>query len=278
VKSVVVTGVSTGIGRACVKVLAANGFRVFGSVLEPVDADRLLQEFGENFSPLVFDVTDRRAVAAAARQVETALRGETLLGLVNNAGIAVPGPLLYLRMEDFERQIAVNLAGHLIVTQAFAPFLGVDRSLKGPPGRIVMITSVGGKNALPLLGAYCASKFALEGMSESLRRELVPFGIDVIIIAPGAVATPIFNQAYDLAQFATTPYANALPTLKSYMASAARKGLPPEKIGEAVMTALTVSKPKTRYTVTRDPIKKFVANVLPTRMVDKILARRMGLI
>jgi NAD(P)-dependent dehydrogenase (short-subunit alcohol dehydrogenase family) len=278
VKSVVVTGVSTGIGRACVKVLAANGFRVFGSVLESVDANRLLQEFGENFSPLVFDVTDRTAVAASARQVETALRGETLLGLVNNAGIAVPGPLLYLRMEDFERQIAVNLAGHLVVTQAFAPFLGLDRSLKGPPGRIVMITSVGGKNALPLLGAYCASKFALEGMSESLRRELMPFGIDVIIIAPGTVATPIFNQAYDLAQFATTPYASALPTLKSYMASGVRKGLPPEKIGEAVMTALTVSKPKTRYTVMRDPIKKIVAHVLPTRILDKILARRMGLI
>ena len=150
-KSVVVTGVSTGIGRACVKVLAANGFRVFGSVLDPLDADRLSQEFGENFSPLVFDVTDRTAVAAGARQVETALRGETLSGLVNNAGIAVPGPLLYLKIEDFERQIAVNLAGHLIVTQAFAPFLGVVRSLKGPPGRIVMITSLGGKIALPLL-------------------------------------------------------------------------------------------------------------------------------
>ncbi len=277
-KSVVVTGVSTGIGRACVKVLAANGFRVFGSVLDPLDADRLSQEFGENFSPLVFDVTDRTAVAAGARQVETALRGKTLSGLVNNAGIAVPGPLLYLKIEDFERQIAVNLAGHLIVTQAFAPFLGVDRSLKGPPGRIVMITSVGGKNALPLLGAYCASKFALEGMSESLRRELAPLGIDVIIIAPGAVATPIFDQTYDLAQFATTPYANALPALTGYMASGARKGLPPEKIAEAVMTALTVSRPKTRYTVTRDPIKNFVANVLPTRMLDKILARRMGLI
>ncbi len=120
-RTVVVTGVSTGIGWGCVKVLVANGFHVFGSVRRQTDADRLTNIFGEQFTPLNFDVTDEKAVAAGAREVETALAEETLFGLVNNAGIATPGPLLYLKIDDFDRQIMVNLAGPLIVTQAFAP-------------------------------------------------------------------------------------------------------------------------------------------------------------
>ena len=206
-RTVVVTGVSTGIGWGCVRVLVANGFHVFGSVRKQTDADRLTKAFGEQFTPLIFDVTDEKAVSAAAREVATALAGETLFGLVNNAGIAMPGPLLYLKIDDFDPQIMVNLAGPLIVTQAFAPLLGADRSRKGTPGRIVMISSLGGKNASPFLGAYCASKFGLEGMSESLRRELMIFGIDVIVVAPGFVATPIWDKAdaVDVAPFGNTP-------------------------------------------------------------------------
>jgi hypothetical protein len=172
-KSVIVTGVSTGIGWGCVKVLIESGFRVFGSVRKQADAERLTKEFGPNFTPLIFDVTDKAAVAKAAKEVEAALGGETLAGLVNNAGVAVLGPLMSLRIEEFEHQLAVNLTGPLIVTQAFKGLLGVDRSRRGAPGRIVMISSVGGKNAMPFLGPYCASKFGLEGMSESLRRELM---------------------------------------------------------------------------------------------------------
>src|SRR5277367_871484 len=125
-KSVVVTGASTGIGWACVKVLIASGLRVFGAVRQPADADRLSKEFGANFTPLLFDVTDAPAVAVAAVEVRAALGGETLLGLVNNAGISVPGPLLELSIDDFRRQIDVNLIGQLIVTQAFAPLIGVE--------------------------------------------------------------------------------------------------------------------------------------------------------
>jgi NAD(P)-dependent dehydrogenase (short-subunit alcohol dehydrogenase family) len=220
-KSVIVTGASTGIGWGCAKVLVASGFRVFGSVRKQMDADRLSEEFGTNFTPLIFDVTDEAAVAAGAKRVETTLGDETLFGLVNNAGIAVPGPLLYLKIDDFKYQVTVNLTGQLIVTQAFAPLLGVDRSRKGAPGRIVMISSVGGKTASPFLGPYSASKFALEGMSESLRRELMLFGIDVIIVAPGAVATPIWDKAdaVDVTQFANTPYAPALDKVKDHMIS-----------------------------------------------------------
>ena len=203
-------------------------------------------------------MTDEEAVAAGAGKVTTALAGKTLFGLVNNAGIATPGPLLYLKIDDFDRQIMVNLAGPLIVTQAFAPLLGADRSRNGAAGRIVMISSVGGKNASPFLGAYCASKFELEGMSKSLRRELMIFGIDVIIVAPGAVATPIWDKAdaVGIAPFANTPYAPALERLRRYMVSAGRQGLPPEKIGETVKTALTAARPRTRYTVAPAPISE----------------------
>ncbi|MGC1521871.1 MAG: SDR family NAD(P)-dependent oxidoreductase [Steroidobacteraceae bacterium] len=277
--AVVVTGASTGIGWGCVKVMIASGLRVFGNVRKQQDAERLSNEFGANFSPLIFDVTDAAAVGAASRQVEAALGGETLMGLVNNAGIAVPGPLLWVTIEEFARQISVNLTGQLIVTQAFAPLLGTERGRRGRPGRIVMMSSVGGRSARPFLGPYSASKFALEGLSESLRRELMLFGIDVIIVAPGTVATPIWAkaEALDVALFAHTPYARALEKLRSLMIAAGKKGLPPERIGATVMAALTVPKPKTRYTVTPAPIQNLLENLLPKRVVDGMIARRLGL-
>ncbi len=278
-RSVVVTGASTGIGWACVKVLSANDFHVFGSVRKQADAERLSKEFGNSFTPLVFDVTDKAAVAAGAKQVAAALGDSTLFGLVNNAGMAVPGPLLHLKIADFEHQLAVNLTGQLIVTQAMAPLLGADRTRKGAPGRIVMISSVGGKNALPFAGPYAASKFALEGLSESLRRELMLFGIDVIVVAPGSVATPIWDkaEAIDIAQFESTPYAAALKTMRSFMLSHGRKGLPAERIGEAVRTALTTAKPKVRYTVAPNPLQQLMVATLPKRTMDRLFARRLGL-
>ena len=277
-RSVVVTGASTGIGWGCVKVLLRSGCRVFGSVRNAADADRLSREFGEAFTPLIFDVTDTAGVAEGARQVARALGGGTLHGLVNNAGIAVPGPLLYLKIEDFKRQFAVNLTGQLIVTQAFAPMLGADRSRQGPPGRIVMISSIAGKNGWPFLGAYSSSKFALEGMSESLRRELMVFGIDVIVVGPGAIATPIWDKADDLdvSPFASTPYSAALSAFKDYAVANGRKGLPAEAVGEVVNRALTAARPSTRYTVTPDPIRNFLFNALPKRIVDRLIARQLG--
>ena len=278
-KSVVVTGASTGIGWACVKVLIASGFRVFGSVRKEADAERLARAFGTNFTPLLFDVTDEGAVASAAKTVDAALGGETLAGLVNNAGVSVPGPLLELKIADFKRQLDVNLVGPLIVTQAFAPLIGVDRSRKGAPGRIVMMSSVGGRNAMPLLGAYAASKFGLEGMSESLRRELMLFGVDVIVIAPGSVATPIWDKVdeNEARRFAATPYAAALARLRSFAAETGKTGLPPDRIGETVRTALTAPKPKTRYTVTPTPLQNLLTVTLPKRRVDNAIAGKLGL-
>ena len=258
--------------------LTAAGFHVFGAVRKQADGERLAREFGARVTPLLFDVTDKVAVAAAAQKVATALAGETLFGLVNNAGIAVAGPLLYLKVDDFERQLAVNVTGQLIVTQAFAPLLGADRSRKGAPGRIVMISSVGGRNALPFAGPYGASKFAVEGFAESLRRELMLFGIDVVIVAPGAVVTPIWDKTEAAVEgFENTPYAPALERMKKVMLDSAARGLPPERIGEAVKTALTTPNPRVRYTVAPNPFQVWLTRVLPRRTVDRMIAGRIGL-
>ena len=279
-QSVVVTGVSTGIGWATAKLLLTRGFRVYGSVRKPADADRLGAEFGANFVPLLFDVTDEAAVLAAARQVRAALNGETLTGLVNNAGIVVAGPLFDLGADDFRRQMEVNVIGPIMVTQAFGPLLGADASLKGPRGRIVMIGSVAGKAGNPLVSAYSTSKHAIEGLSESLRRELMLFGIDVIVIAPGPVKTPIFDKAeeVDITAYSQSPFFPALQRIRSYMLQLAKTGLPPERIAEGIFTALTSARPKVRYTITPSPLEQIALSILPKRLIDKIIAKRLGLL
>jgi NAD(P)-dependent dehydrogenase (short-subunit alcohol dehydrogenase family) len=278
-KSVVITGASTGIGWATAKLLLDRGFRVFGSVRKQVDADRLSREFGANFMPLLFDVTDEAAVLAAARQVRAALNGETLTGLVNNAGIAVAGPVLELAVDKFRQQMDVNVIGPIISTQAFGPLLGSDPSLKGPKGRIVMISSVAGKNGNPLASAYSASKHAIEGLSESLRREMMLFGIDVIIIAPGAVKTPIWSKAddVDISAYKNSPFFPALGKIRQFMIKLGETGLPAEKIAEAIEEALTSASPKVRYQLTPDPMRHLMTAVLPKRTVDRIIAKRLGL-
>jgi hypothetical protein len=278
-QSVVITGASTGIGWATAKLLLDRGFRVFGSVRKQVDADRLRAELGANFVPLLFDVTDEAAVHAAAREVRAALNGETLFGLVNNAGIAVAGPVLELAVSRFRQQMDVNVIGPIIATQAFGPLLGSDPALKGPKGRIVMISSVAGKNGNPLTPAYSASKHAIEGLSESLRREMMLFGIDVIIVAPGAVKTPIWGKAeqVDTSAYDNSPYLPALERIRKISQHFNEIGLPAEKIAETIAEALTSAHPKVRYQITPDPMRHIITGILPKRMVDRIIARRLGL-
>jgi NAD(P)-dependent dehydrogenase (short-subunit alcohol dehydrogenase family) len=277
-KSVVITGASTGIGWATAKLLLDRGFRVFGSVRQQADADRLKNEFGANFTPLLFDVTDEAAVLAAAREVRSALNGETLAGLVNNAGIGVAGPVLEVSADAFRRQMEVNVIGPIISTQAFGPLLGSDPSLRGPKGRIVMISSVAGKNGNPLASAYAASKHAVEGLSESLRREMMLFGIDVIIIAPGPVKTPIWGKTDKTELAANSPFAPALVKIRAFTKHLSEIGLPPEKIAERIFEALTSANPKVRYQITPDPMRHLIMSVLPKRTVDKLIARRLGLV
>jgi len=276
---VVVTGASTGIGLAAAEVLAERGFHVFAGVRRREDAERLERRLGGAVTALLMDVTAEDAVGAEAARVGERLRGRTLFGLVNNAGIATQGPLLHQPAAEFRRQIEVNLVGQLIVTQAFAPLLGADRGRAGRPGRIVNIGSISGRNGSPFLGAYSASKFALEGFSESLRRELMLFGIDVIVIAPGVVATPIWEKAeeYDLASFDGTEYGPAYRKLRAYMLEHGRNGLPVRRIGELVHRALTARRPRWRYTPVPNKLLNWtLPRLLPKRLADRILAGRMG--
>jgi NAD(P)-dependent dehydrogenase (short-subunit alcohol dehydrogenase family) len=278
-KSVVVTGVSSGIGLATAKEFLSAGFRVFGSVRKEEDARRLAAELGAGFSPLVFDVTDEKAVKTAASRVRSALNGQTLSALVNNAGIAVAGPLVYLPIADFRKQLDVNLTGVMVTTQAFAPLLGVDRSLKGKPGRIVNISSVSGRQATPFLGPYAASKFGLEGLSEALRQEMMVFGIDVVVVAPGMVATPIWDkaEALDVEPYATTAFAGPIENVRFMAVKQGKTGLPAEKIGQVVRRAVTARYPKPRYEVSRGGMGKLVLSLLSRRTIERLTANALGL-
>lgn len=279
-KSIVVTGVSTGIGHAAASVLAKAGFHVFGSVRKAEDAARLKKELGDRFTALLFDVTDEAAVKRGAAEVRAALKGETLAGLVNNAGIAVSGPLLEVDPEDFRKQMEVNVTGPFLVTQAFAPLLGADRSLKGNPGRIVNISSVGGIRAMPFIGPYAASKFALEGFSEALRRELMLFGIDVIVIGPGPVKTAIWDKAeeVDISRYGNSPYLPILQNFQKVFIDQGRQGLPAEKLGKLILKALTTPNPKVRYAAVKGRLaEKALMAFAPKRTLDKVIGKMLGL-
>ncbi|MBC8138134.1 MAG: SDR family NAD(P)-dependent oxidoreductase [Fibrella sp.] len=278
-RSVVVTGASTGIGWAITEALVEHNIGVFASVRRESDTLRLRDAFGDMVIPLLFDVTDEVAVRKAVAQVAESIGRTTLLGLVNNAGIAVPGPLLDQPIADFRRQIEVNLTGQLIVTQAFAPLLGADKTRTGMPGRIVNMSSVSGRIAAPFIGGYAASKHALEGFSESLRRELLLYGIDVIIIAPGVVKTPIWDKAenVDLAVYERSDFLPIMRRFNEYVVASGRKGLPAERIGHATYHALTTRHPRTRYSLVPNLLTDWILpTLLPRRWLDDIFARSLG--
>jgi hypothetical protein len=281
-RAVVVTGVSTGIGHAVLETLTREGYHVFGSIRRETDRERLTTLFGAGcFTPLFFDVTDAEAVARAAQAVERRLDGATLAGLVNNAGAAFPAPLLHQPLEQFRRQIEVNLIGQLAITQAFAPLLGASEApRRGPPGRIVNMSSVAGTVAAPFLGAYASSKHALEGFSDALRRELMIYGVDVVVIEPGVVATPIWDKAEhsDLSSYDRTVYGPAAQRLKKWAVENGRLGPPPDRVAAAVLRALRDPRPPTRIRIVPSYLLDWVLpRILPTRLLDRIIARRIGL-
>lgn len=280
-KDVVVTGVSTGIGLETTRLLISNGYRVFGSVRKQSDADRLQQEMGARYVPLIMDVTDADAVQRASEKAGSLLGLNRLAGLVNNAGVVVSGPLLHLRPSELRRQLEANLIGPLMVTQAFAPLLGTDNRRTGPVGRIVNISSTVAKVVPPFLGAYATSKWGLEGMSEALRRELMVFGIDLVIIEPGAVNTALYDKGEqeDLSEFKPTRYWEAIENFQKYVVNESRKGFPAVRLAKTVYVALTAAKPKARYAVVPQSFKNWtLPRLLPTRMVDGAIAKQMGLI
>ena len=276
----VVTGVSTGIGNGILHELIRAGYRVFGSVRKREDAERLSKELVDACTPLVFDVTDAAGVANGAELVRQALGTVKLAGLVNNAGVAVLGPLLELPVSELRRQIEVNLVSVLAVTQAFFPLLRKASDGGRRPARIVNISSVGGHIALPFLGQYAASKHGLEGLSDSLRRECMLYGVDVVVIDPATIATPMWRKGadLDLSVYSKSPYYASMNRMKDTMISYGRRGSPPELIGRRVVRILGARKPRARYTSGKGKTVIWMTrHLVNTRLVDRIFAKTLGL-
>ncbi|MCP4419699.1 MAG: SDR family oxidoreductase [Chloroflexi bacterium] len=279
-KFIVVTGASTGIGYDAARYLIEHGYHVFGSVRKVTDGERVQAELGEQFSPLLFDVTDGAAVETAVSQVTQKVGSSGLAGLVNNAGIAIAGPLMHISLDEFKHQFDVNLFGLLDVTQKFLPLLGATSNASHPPGRIVNISSVSGKIVYPFMGPYAASKHALEALSDALRRELLIYGIDVIVIEPGSVQTPIWAKAQELDtdQYDQTDYKSILDSMKKVFVNQGKTGIPVEQVSEAIFTALTAVNPKTRYVLARKLLTGWLLpRYMPDRRFDKIIAKRLGI-
>lgn len=279
-KSALVTGASTGIGRATALHLDGNGWRVFAGVRQEEDAASLREAGSERLVPLMLDVTDAGQIAAAAERVGAEVGEAGLDGLVNNAGIAVPGPLETLPIEDFKRQIEVNLSAHVAVTQAMLP------SIRRARGRIVFITSIGGLMAFPMFGAYHAAKFGLEAVGDVFRQELRPWSIRVAIVEPGSIATPIWERgeaevdaiAGRARDGHTELYGEAIDAYREVARKTGARGIPPERVAKKIAHALTARRPRTRYLVGADAHgQAFATRVLPDRLVDWLVARATGL-
>jgi NAD(P)-dependent dehydrogenase (short-subunit alcohol dehydrogenase family) len=273
--SVLITGASTGIGEACALRLAGFGFEVFAGVRKEEDARRLA-EASQKIKPLFLDVTDPSQIELASKEVSAGLGERGLSGLVNNAGIAVAGPLEFLDIDDIRHQLEVNLIGQIAVTQAMMPLLRKAR------GRIVNIGSIGGRVSGPFGGPYSASKFALEAITDSLRRELAPWGMEVAIIEPGNISTRIWERGIDagkkrraaLPETAEELYGPQMDAVIRFAEIQDRSGIPAARVARAVHHALTARRPKTRYLVGTDARAQAVlARILPDRVLDRIIER-----
>jgi NAD(P)-dependent dehydrogenase (short-subunit alcohol dehydrogenase family) len=277
--SVVVTGSSTGIGRACVLHLDRLGFAVFAGVRREADAEALRGAGSGRLRTLILDVTEPDQIAAAVQTVSEASPGG-LAGLVNNAGVGVGGPLELIPIDDFRRQIEVNLIGQIAVTQAFLPALRKAR------GRVVFLSSIGGMNANPYMSPYHASKFGIEGIGDSLRQEMRQFGVEVSLVEPGSVATPIWDKGKDsvsairegLSPEGERLYGEKVSRMGTVLEKMGARGVPPEKVAEAIGHALTAKRPKTRYLVGNDArMTLLMRRLVPDRIRDRLVARAAGL-
>lgn len=270
-----ITGASTGIGRATVLRLDAAGWRVFAGVRREEDAGSLREAGSERLLPLMLDVTDPAQVAAAAERVGAEVGEAGLDGLVNNAGIGIIGPLETLPIEDFRRQIEVNLIGQVAVSQAMLPLI------RRATGRVVFISSAGGRMALPFGGAYHAAKFGLEGAADSLRQELRTWGIEVVVIEPGSIDTPIWERAVatagDISERAPAEqealYGERLAGLEEGAKRTAARGISPDKVAKAIERALTRRRPRTRRPVGLDARGQvLLRGLLPDRVLDRLIS------
>jgi NAD(P)-dependent dehydrogenase (short-subunit alcohol dehydrogenase family) len=277
--AVLVTGASKGIGEACALRLARDGFHVYAGVRRESDGEALVRSGGSGIEPVLLDVTDADQIAAVAARIADEMGERGLQALVNNAGIAIAGPLEFLPIDEIRLQLEVNVVAQLAVTQAVLPVLRRSReSSRGDhrAGRIVFMSSVSGRSALPFVGAYGASKHALEAAADALRVELRPWELSVSLVEPGVIATPIWETARAAAHrnlermpAAVQQYYGRALAAMDERAKRGMKGLPPERVADAVAHALVARRPRTRYVVGRDAHARILMQrVLPTRVRD----------
>ena len=273
--TVIVTGTSSGIGRACAEDLARRGFRVLAGVRKEADAEAVRALAPDRIEPLMLDVTDLDAIAALPERVGP----EGLAGLVNNAGMSYAGPLEHLPIEDVKQQLDVMLLAPFAITKALIP------ALRHARGRVVMIGSIGGRTSLPFMGPYNAAKAGIDGFANSLRPELQPFGIHVALIEPGAIKTDIWRrgiQAGDellesMSDEAKRDYGARVEALRKTAQESEARGVPPQKVADAVAHALTAGKPRTRYLIGVDArVQALLRAALPDRALDKVVGRLSG--
>lgn len=274
-KTILITGVSSGIGYGMTKEFINRNYTIFGSVRNQVDAQRLRKDFGEKIFPIVFDVTDQASIEKAAGQVQAYLDGTGLGGLINNAGISLAGPVEHLSIDKVEYNFNVNVLGIFRVTKTFLPLLGTQRDHPSLPGRILNISSVSGKISAPYLASYTGTKHAVEGISHCLRKELLPFGIDVVIIGPGTVQTPIWDKG-SLDEFKDTAYISSMTKFLTYLVNNGKKGMALDECSRRIAGIFETEKPKTRYALVQNKFQHWILPLLlPDRIVDRFYLKKL---
>jgi short-subunit dehydrogenase len=274
-QTVLITGVSSGIGYDAVRFLLEKGYYVIGSVRKQEDKIKLEADFTENFTCLQFDVTKKEQIIASLEQVESILNGHPLSGLINNAGQAIGGPMQLLSDDKFRQQIEINLFGTRNVTNCFLPLLGAINNFQGTPGKIINISSLAGIFNTPFLGAYCVSKHAMESLGEIYRRELLLYGIDVVSIQSGPIASQIWKKnREELDEFADSDYAAILKKSKTVMRKAEKEALPARVISELICKILAKKRPKLSYIVHKHKLKTILlTKYLPARLIDRMIKK-----
>lgn len=276
-RSIVITGASTGIGATTAIELAHKGFQVFAGVRKLADGEVLKNQAPE-IIPLLLDVTNEIQILQAFKTVQQHVGDAGIWGLINNAGICVAGPIEFIPITDLRRQLEVNVIGQIAVTQAFLPLL---RKTKG---RIINIGSISGRSSTPITGAYSASKFAMEALTDALRVELKPWGIEVIIVEPGPIKTPIWGKSASAAEeilknmppIVLELYGETMQLAMRMVKRLEETAVPPERVTKAVFHALTASCPKTRYLVGNNLRAQLALELLPDRLRDKVLVKGMS--
>ncbi len=268
---VVVTGASTGIGRSIAEELSQNGYKVFATVRKESDFETL-SKLSTNLIPIKMDVTDHESIIKAHEVIKDYLGEKRLYSLINNAGIAVGGPMELINIDEVKKQFDVNYFGVLDTTQIFFDLLDKNNS------KIINMSSVGGKIASPFMGAYNSSKFALEAMSDSLRREIFDTNIEVVVIEPGMIATPIWDKAdeIDIEKYKDSSYVKYIEKAKKHAVDEGRKSAPVEKVSQRILEVLSRKSNNSRYWVSGNPLLEvFIPRVLPDKILDFIVKKAL---